>query len=288
MRLLEGGERVIATSRGPQRRFSAPGLEWREVKLASFDAWPELLDSVSVVYHLGWSTTPASADSDPVADHQENVVGSLRLLHAVKPGARLVFASSGGAVYGRLSEVPVPEKAPTSPISVHGMSKLAVENAIHARIGSFGLDAAILRIGNAYGPGQAMQPAFGVVANYCRRALAGQPVVMFGDGSAVRDYIYIDDVAEALVLAGRSRLSRHVLNIGSGIGRSLLEVVRTIEHILGRAVPVRHEPARAFDVPVSVLDVRCAQEVLGWRARVPFEEGVRRTLAAVESEQARP
>jgi UDP-glucose 4-epimerase len=111
---------------------------------------------------------------------------------------------------------------------------------------------------------------------------------MFGDGSAVRDYIYIDDVAEALVLAGRSRLSRHVLNIGSGIGRSLLEVVRTIEHILGRAVPVRHEPARAFDVPVSVLDVRCAQEVLGWRARVPFEEGVRRTLAAVESEQARP
>jgi UDP-glucose 4-epimerase len=286
--LLAAGERVRATSRHPARRVQTAGLEWRCVDLATFDAWPDLLDGISTVYHLGWSTTPASADQRPLADLAENVLGSLRLLEALRGRAtRLVFASSGGAVYGRLNSVPVAEDAPTRPISAHGLSKLTTENYIRLYAESFGLDAVVLRIGNAFGPGQAAQPAFGVIAHYAGQALAGEPVVIYGDGSVVRDYVYVNDVVEALLLASRAALSERVLNIGTGRGHSLIELVRVIERASGRSLVVRHEPPRAFDVPVSVLDARRAAQQLGWKARTPLEVGVERTLVAIAGEKER-
>jgi UDP-glucose 4-epimerase len=284
-RLLQTGERVVATSRSVAGRREAPGLAWHTLDIASFDTWPDLLDGVSAVYHLAWSSNPARANADPVHDFAQNVVGSLRLLEALKSRAtRLVFASSGGAVYGRLTSVPVAEDGPTRPIGAHGISKLTLENYIRMFVDTADLDATILRIGNAYGPDQSHDAGFGVVANYSRRAAAGEPVVIFGDGSTVRDYVYVDDVVEALHLAGTARPSRRTFNIGSGEGRSLIDVVRTIEQVLGREVPVRYEPARGFDVPISVLDVRRAQRDLGWRARMPFAQGVARTLAALGCE----
>jgi UDP-glucose 4-epimerase len=287
-RLLQAGERVVATSRGDAPGLEAPGLKWRAVDFATFDAWSELLDGVSAVYHLAWSTNPARANADPVHDFAQNVMGSLRLLEALRQRrARLVFASSGGAVYGRVATVPVSEDEPAHPIGAHGISKLALENYIRLFVDTSGLDATILRIGNTYGPNQSHDTGFGVVANYSRRVAAGEPVIIFGDGSVVRDYVYVDDVVEALLLAGDVRPSRRTFNIGSGIGRSLIDVVRTIEQVIGRAVPIEYVPARAFDVPVSVLDVRRAEHDLGWRAKTPFEEGVARTLAALGCETRR-
>jgi UDP-glucose 4-epimerase len=154
-RLLRAGEQVVATSRGDARPFAAPSLQWRAVDLATFDAWPELLDGVSTVYHLGWSTNPARANAEPLQDFAQNVMGSLRLLEALRHRrARLVFASSGGAVYGRVTTVPVSEDEPAHPIGAHGISKLALENYIRLFADSSDFEATILRIGNTYGPNQ--------------------------------------------------------------------------------------------------------------------------------------
>lgn len=284
-RLLEMNERVVATSRHARSRFAAPGLEWYDVDLGTFDAWPRMLEGISTVYHLGWSTTPSTADQDPAADVSENVVGSIRLLDALRDQpARLVFASSGGAVYGRAERLPVTEDSPTVPHGAHGLSKLTVENHMRLCADTSGLEVAILRIGNAFGPGQQAHPGFGVIANYCRRAASGQPVVIFGDGSMVRDYVYVDDVVDALTRAAQSPLPHRTFNIGTGTGHSLIDVVGTIERVIGRPVQVEFQPLRPFDIPKSVLDASRAATHLGWRARVSFREGIGRTLEALTRE----
>ncbi len=138
-----------------------------------------------------------------------------------------------------------------------------------------------LRIGNLFGPGQETARLFGVVAHFSKRALAGVPIRMFGDGAVVRDYVYIDDAVEALVRAGHSVKSSAVFNIGSGKGRSLNDIVAVLQKHLAKPIMVEREPARPFDVPVSVLDPAKARHELGWSVRVSFEEGVARTLASM-------
>jgi UDP-glucose 4-epimerase len=136
-----------------------------------------------------------------------------------------------------------------------------------------------LRIGNLFGPGQETARLFGVVAHFSKRALAGVPIRMFGDGAVVRDYVYIDDAVEALMRAGHTEDTSVALNIGSGKGHSLNDIVAVLQKHLAKPIMVEREPARPFDVPVSVLDPAKARHELGWSARVSFEEGVARTLA---------
>ncbi|MGH6863854.1 MAG: GDP-mannose 4,6-dehydratase, partial [Methylocella sp.] len=132
-----------------------------------------------------------------------------------------------------------------------------------------------------FGPGQETARLFGAVAHFSKRALAGVPIHMFGDGAVVRDYVYIDDAVEALVRAGHIDESSAVFNIGSGKGRSLNDIVAVLEKHLGKQIMVERESGRPFDVPVSVLDSAKARAELGWSARVSFEEGVARTLASM-------
>lgn len=281
-RLLARGERVIATSRSLDGHTDQSNLTWRAVDLATYDDWHNLLAGVSAVYHLAWSTIPLTASLDPIGDVRVNLVGTLRLLAALRdlPKTRLVFASSGGTVYGRLQEVPVGEDAAANPIGAYGISKLAAERYIRQHADLHGVDAVVLRIGNPYGSGQLSRPDFGAVSTFCSLVLAAKPVVIFGDGSVIRDYLHVDDAVDALLLAAETQSGYRTFNIGTGQGRSLKDIVAAIEQVLGRPVAVEHRPARSFDVPVSVLDVRRADKELDWRPRVSFETGVARMLAA--------
>jgi UDP-glucose 4-epimerase len=192
-----------------------------------------------------------------------------------------VFASSGGTVYGRLTQVPAPEEHGLQPLCAYGVSKRAVEAYLDL-FAAFGTIWPVsLRMGNLFGPGQGTARLFGAISHFSKRALTGVPIHIFGDGSTVRDYVYIDDAVDALLAAGHARFSSPALNIGSGQGRSLNDIVAMLERTLGRPIAVKRQPARPFDVPVSVLDPAKALRELGWKSSVPFEDGLARTLASM-------
>jgi UDP-glucose 4-epimerase len=282
--LLAQGQSVTATTAGSTRLIGDTRVRWERLDLGQPDAgWKEILRGADVVYHLAWSTVPSEASRAPVEDARVNIVGSLVLIQAIQetqPTARVVFASSGGTVYGALSTVPAAEDHPLRPISAYGVSKLAVESYLEVARGESGLSSISLRIGNLYGPGQTSDRMFGAVTQFATRTLSGEPVRIFGDGSVTRDYVFIDDVVSALIIAG-STCQTGPFNIGTGVGHSLNDVAKIVATEAGRDLSIERLVGRPFDVPVSVLDSSRARTGLGWEPRVAFAEGVRKTLHAM-------
>jgi UDP-glucose 4-epimerase len=180
--------------------------------------------------------------------------------------------------------VPIAESAPTDPICAYGVHKLAIEKYLHLWRHLHKLDSVVLRTANPYGERQRHDSGQGAIPAFIARALRSQPLQVWGDGSVVRDYLHISDVARALVMAGCTPRASGVFNIGSGTGHSLNEIVQSLERVLGRRIAVEHQGARAFDVPVSVLDVSLAAHELGWKPQVGLEEGLRRTVAWMQAQ----
>lgn len=282
--LLERGETVVAIGRRSSPFAPHPGLVWKQIDLLDRAApWREVLSGVDTIYHLSWSTIPAEANVAPAADAQNNIVGSVRLIENIAPQSpvRFVFASSGGAIYGPLVQEKASEDHPLTPLSAYGVSKRAVESYLDYFAAFSSIRPVSLRIGNLFGPGQDTARLFGAITHFTHNALSGKPIVLFGDGSNVKDYVYIDDVVDALILAAQTDGTSRVLNIGSGEGHSLNDIIAVIERYLQRPIVVERRPARPFDPPVCVLDPSCARHELGWSARVSFEEGIGRTLKSL-------
>ena len=283
--LVQSGERVVAFGRAFRRPSPSAGVTWVNADLSTFDHWETLLEDVSTVYHLAWSSLPHSANADPLRDASTNILTTLRLLEGLRsrPGVRFVFTSSGGTVYGCLDVVPVPEEHPTKPLTAYGVSKLTIENYLNFFSDAHGLDPVSLRISNLFGPGQAFGRGFGAIATLSAFALRGEPIRIYGDGETVRDYIFVTDVVEALLRAGRSSATSRVLNIGTGEGHSLNDIVNIVARYIDRPLKVNYEARRSFDIPVSVLKIERARNELGWSPIVPFNEGVAQTILDVKS-----
>lgn len=243
------------------------------------------LEGCDVVYHLVSTTLPQSSNADPVFDVETNVAGSVRmLLQAVKAGVKkVVFISSGGTVYGVPQSVPITEDHPTHPICSYGITKLAVEKYLHLFKTLHGLDYAVLRLSNPFGERQRIQASQGAVAVFMGKVLRGEKIEIWGDGSVVRDYIYIGDAVSAMVLAADYAGSERIFNIGSGVGVSLRDIVKGIETVSGKKADVSYTAPRAFDVPVSVLDNTRARRALDWAPTTSFAEGLRRLMASMQA-----
>ena len=254
-------------------------LEWMEGDFLNTDDVNRAVAGCEVIFHLISTTLPKSSNDNPAYDVESNLVGTLQMLEAARrAGARkVVFASSGGTVYGIPRELPIRETHPTDPVCSYGICKIAIEKYLHLYFALHGLDYCGLRIGNPYGEGQRPTAAQGAIAVFMHKALNNEPIEIWGDGTVTRDYVYVGDVVQAfmrsLSWAGEAR----VFNIGSGEGHSLIELIGAIESMLGRPVARRHLPARTFDVPRNVLDISMARDVLGWRPVTPLAEGLRRT-----------
>jgi UDP-glucose 4-epimerase len=274
--------RVLDRNPCPEAFAGQPaGLDWRPGVLADRGALIEALQGVRAVVHLASPSSPAMAEMDWKADVEAQVIDSIRLLECMGAAEvrRVVFMSSGGTVYGDHHGAPIDENQITRPISTHGINKLAVEHFIaHARQAGW-VDPVVLRVANAYGPGQATDRNQGLIGTSIMRTLAGEPVRIWGDGLTVRDYVYVDDVARAVLAAMRYQGRDTVFNIGSGVGRTVHEVIATIEKIGGLTVRVEHVPARQLDVPFNVLDCSRARRELGWQPETSFEQGLATTLA---------
>lgn len=246
--------------------------------------WRRLLDGVDVVHHYAWSTVPSSADRDPVGDLDDNVRPTLALLEAMRAqgGGRIVFASSGGTVYGLLRQIPAGEDQPVEPISIYGVGKATAERYLSVYRGQHNIDARIARLSNPFGVGQNLEGNQGAATLFLHRSVANEQIRIFGDGTVVRDYIHVADAADALVALATLDLppeAPHVFNIGTGVGVSLNEILDVLARCLSRKLDIERVSGRAYDVPVNVLEVSRIRHWLGWSARLTFEEGIRRAIA---------
>jgi UDP-glucose 4-epimerase len=282
-RLLRDGHtmRIFERQRvEPFREFaSGEPVEWMSGDFMNVHDVADALDGIDVVLHLIWSTLPKASNDDPVHDVQSNLVPTLRLLEAMaaRNVRKIVFISSGGTVYGNPVYLPIDEMHPTNPQVPYGITKLAIEKYLQMFERIYGFNVVILRVANPFGPRQRPETAQGAIGVFLHRALLRQPIEIWGDGSVIRDYIYIDDVAEAFARAVQYSGSKSVFNIGSGVGTPLNELLKIIEEILGKSIERCYLPARPFDVPVSVLNNTLARDELKWSPLVSLRDGISRT-----------
>jgi UDP-glucose 4-epimerase len=193
---------------------------------------------------------------------------------------RLVFVSSGGTVYGVPAAVPIPETAPTEPISAYGLQKLAIERYLALFRRKHGLDSVVLRVSNPYGPLQRARRSQGVIAAFLEAGLRGEALEIWGDGTVTRDFVFIDEVVEAMLLAAVHSGGSRVFNVGSGQGLDINTVADDVEKVLGRGRLERiHHAARPADVPVNILDVSRIRDEMGWQPRTSWIDGLARTAA---------
>lgn len=290
-RLLREGYpvRVLA-----MRRRSALGplhekVHWVEGGTDVPDVLKKCMQGVHYLFHFASATLPAKSNLDPVADVHIHLENGLRvILEAARAGVRkVIFPSSGGTVYGIPREVPVSEDHATDPLCSYGIGKLALEKYLAVLERQYGLSYAVLRYSNPFGPGQDPFQNFGAVATFLGRIALEEPIEIWGDGEAVRDFLYIDDAVEATWRAMQYDGSARIFNVGRGSGTSLITLVRRMESATGRKPRVLFRASRSADVPQIYLDISRANRELGWSPMTSLDEGILRTWRWVEEACAR-
>jgi len=288
-RLLADGHAVdvvdnLSTGRraqvNPAARLHVCDIRSRALDDAFAAARPE------AVVHAAAQTAVGRSVADPLFDASVNVLGTLAILEAARRArvGRAVFTSSGGAGYGDTDVLPTPEEHPTRPASPYGVAKVAGELYLDCWAGLTGGRALALRLANVYGPRQDPRGEAGVVAIFAARLVAGQECVVNGDGEQTRDYVYVEDVADAVARGIAYPDVSGVLNIGTGVATSVNELYRRLGRIAGVARAPRHGPARPGEQRRSVLDATRAKAQLGWTAATPLDEGLQRTIAWFRTE----
>ena len=239
-----------------------------------------------IVSHHAAQMSVRRSVSDPAFDARVNILGSLRLLEAaLRHGVRgVIFASTGGALYGEQDYFPADEEHALRPVSPYGVAKASVEQYLLYYHAVHGLPSVALRYANVYGPRQNPEGEAGVVAIFCGRLLRGETPVINGDGKQTRDFVFVEDVAEANRLAlqylarGQERNGHLALNIGLGREVSILDLAETLARASGKRVKFAHGPAKAGEQQRSCLESGKAKRVLGWSPAVSLEEGLGLTL----------
>jgi UDP-glucose 4-epimerase len=267
----------LSTGRGENL---ADGVPLLEADIADARAVGRAFDEhrPAVAFHLAAQTDVRRSVADPAHDARVNVEGTIAVLEAARRhGTRVAYSSTGGAIYGEADVVPTPEHAPRRPLAPYGQGKAAGEDycALYAQL--YGAYVVALRYANVYGPRQDPLGEGGVVAIFAEKARRGERATVFGDGRQTRDFVYVDDVVAANLVAAQHRGSGGAYNVGCGEQTSVLELAE----ILG--VAVEHRPERAGEVRNSSLDPALARHELGWEARVGMADGIERTLRWVRA-----
>lgn len=256
------------------------GATWVRATLEDLDLIEPLIRQDDYIFHMVSTTVPASSNENVVADITSNILPTLRLLDTLvqKQIARMVFLSSGGTIYGRNAPIPTPENAANEPLCSYGIHKLTIEKYLALYRYLHEIDAVALRVANPFGPYQ-IGLAQGVVAAIIRKAISNQPITIWGDGRIVRDYIYVSDLTQAIVRAALidDPEAPRVYNVGSGVGRSIREILETVQAIHGKALDIVNTEERAVDLAVSILDISQARVHLGWIPQTPWETAITKT-----------
>lgn len=272
---------VVGRSAVPLRKLP-PGAQYASGDYADLQFLRKVLAQADEVIDLAYATVPQTSFADPVFDIQANLPPSVSLLRCAGEARlrRIVLISSGGTVYGVAKTLPITEEHPTNPISPYGITKLTIEKygLMFHRLAE--LPVIIVRPGNAYGSGQISETGQGFVATSIARVRDRREVTIYGQEGTIRDYVHVTDIARGIVSALEHGQPGCCYNIGTGVGKSNLDVLRTIEPLAStyrRRIELRIEERRGFDVPVNILDSARLREISGWTPQVPFEAGIGET-----------
>lgn len=240
-----------------------------------------------VIVHLAAQMDVRRSVADPAFDAQVNLVGFLNLIEAAREQGlrRVIFASTGGAIYGEQDVFPCDEDHPRRPVSPYGIAKLATEAYLFFYKVQYGIDYVALRYGNVYGPRQDPHGEAGVVAIFCGRLLEGKPCTIFGDGGQTRDYVYVGDVVNANLAAINGSVSGP-FNIGTGVETDVNQLYRGLARAAGNDRPATYGPPRPGEQRRSVISPARAARELGWRPQVTLEDGLARTFAYFKDRSA--
>jgi UDP-glucose 4-epimerase len=232
-----------------------------------------------VIFHLAAQIDVRRSVADPVADAEANVLGTINMLESARAvGARVVLASTGGAIYGVTAPIPSPEQVAPEPQAPYGTAKFCAEQYLGLYNRLHGTRHCALRLGNVYGPRQDSAGEAGVVAIFCGLAVRGQRPTIFGDGTQTRDYVYVGDVVKAFLLAVSSEQAG-TWNIGTGTETSVLRLAELVGEAAGRPFEPAFAPARPGELIRSALDASAAALVLGWKPETSLAEGIRAAYA---------
>lgn len=245
-----------------------------------------ILKNQEVVYHLVSTTVPTTSNQHISQELVSNVVFSANLFEAcIRCGVKkVVFISSGGTVYGKEVDCPLKEKTATNPISSYGVQKVTIEKLLYLYRYMYGLDYRIIRLANPYGPYQRPNGVLGAVTTFTYKALKGDEITVYGDGSVVRDFIYIDDAIRAIMKIVEGENKHRTFNLGCGYGTSIKQVLETIEKALGISMNVSYIEGRKVDVPVNYLDISRYEKYYGALNPISLEEGIIKTADFMKQE----
>lgn len=274
--LVAAGHDVIVMGRSRLSVRPLPAdVQYVSGELADSKLMRKLLPDVDAVAHLVSGTVPSTGDKDPGRDVEVNLLGTLSLLEdmAACDVTRILYLSSGGTVYGKPQEVPIPEGHILDPICSYGVVKVAIESYLKLYETKAGLQPIVIRASNPYGPYQGNLGVQGIIGTYLNLALTHQPIEIWGDGSTIRDYIHAKDLSSLCVAALQSD-KIGVYNGGSGTGTSVLHIAEVVQEITGSPIPIVYKPHRSLDVPVSVLDIERAKMDFSWLPKIGLREGI--------------
>jgi UDP-glucose 4-epimerase len=282
------GVRVLSRSFAPRALRQLPADRLILADARHPDALKVALDGIDEVIYCVGGLQPAEAELARERDEAMLVAPLREVLTQLAEGPKvaITYLSSGGAVYGNPVQLPVRETTPPNPIGVYAAVRLAGERVLARAHERYGLPVRILRCANVYGEDQPINRGQGAVGVFLDRIARGQVIEVFGDGSVVRDYVYVGDLVEAVArLIGRDGLT--VLNVGSGIGTSLTELIALLETALGRRAITAPRPARGFDVQRVVLDVTKLRQLLGTQP-LTLAQGIRCLVPVTEVPVSEP
>ncbi len=272
---------VIALSRRFDAGIEKTGIEFEIVDLLDPFQLTSALEGIDIVIQLVSTSSPGMMNRFLEEDIYNNVIPHINFMRICSSLGveRVIFISSGGTVYGQPQYLPIDEKHPTHPLSSHGISKLITEKYYDLFAQTELLNYVILRVSNPFGPYQLFRKSQGLIAAVIEKIKHQQDVLIYGNGLAERDYLYVDDLMHAIFQAIETPdISREIFNIGSGHGRSINEIVSTIENIIERDIPVRYIAERNTDVSKNILDISKAKKILNWQPKNQFEDALKKTL----------
>lgn len=265
----------------------SPNIEIFRGDFMNASSIEEALTGIDYVFHFISMTNPRTAENDPLVDIRTNLSMSVQLFDlSVKSSVKkIIFASTGGAIYG---DNPVPklnEDQRTLPVSPYAINKLAIENYLAYFKRKHGLDYQVLRISNPYGPGQNTLSGQGVISIFLENALNNRPITIYGDGSMIRDYLYIDDLTSAITDIFDKDSQNNIYNVGSGNGVSVNELVRLISQVTGLDPEIIHKPKPSSFIDRVVLDTTRLEKEFGFAAKISLEDGIRKTWQSLKTKQ---
>ncbi len=281
--LLRNEHEVVIIANGrqlpPYLQKLGNNITYLQADFGETDSLEKALPGCNAVIHLAWSTVPKQTKGATAYEFSGNINSNINLIEKCIDFniEKFVFISSGGTVYGIPDQIPVTELHSTNPISSYGLGKLTMEKLLYLYHHTNNINYTVLRVSNAYGERQNLYKNQGVIGVWLKSILLNKKIEIWGDGSVIRDYVYVMDVASAVVSSLHHVNGASVYNIGGGKGYTLNEVIEAITNTIGMSFEVNYKPSRNFDVPINVLDISKAKSEIGYHPTIDLTDGLFKT-----------